>query len=210
MSLRYVRVTTISSRKLLSPRNWLSNDDTVVSADGLGKLGGCYGHHGSSDRRSATRKAIRSHKCHSGDDYVILGFSVQLLPCEPEGPKFILSLSRPPPSTPPSPFSHDARHAHCLPRRGLCPPLHPRSFRLVRAHGHRRTIRSSRAGPRRCISCVLCTSPSRSYTYSFIDVSGNPFRESGPPACMAKLIMMRHKVRKKQFHSAQPRAVYVV
>ncbi len=26
--------------------------------------------------------------------------------------------------------------------------------------------------------------------------SGNPFRESGPPACMAKLIMMRHKVRK--------------
>ncbi len=26
--------------------------------------------------------------------------------------------------------------------------------------------------------------------------SGNPFCESGPPACMAKLIMMRHKVRK--------------
>ena len=25
--------------------------------------------------------------------------------------------------------------------------------------------------------------------------TGNPFRESGPPACMAKLIMMRHKVR---------------
>lgn len=24
---------------------------------------------------------------------------------------------------------------------------------------------------------------------------GNPFRESGPPACMAKLIMLRHKVR---------------
>ena len=30
-----------------------------------------------------------------------------------------------------------------------------------------------------------------------LSVSGNPFRESGPPACMAKLIMMRHKVRKK-------------
>lgn len=27
-------------------------------------------------------------------------------------------------------------------------------------------------------------------------IAGNPFRESGPPACMAKLIMMRHKVRK--------------
>ena len=27
--------------------------------------------------------------------------------------------------------------------------------------------------------------------------TGNPFRESGPPACMAKLIMMRHKVRRK-------------
>jgi len=26
-------------------------------------------------------------------------------------------------------------------------------------------------------------------------IAGNPFRESGPPACMAKLIMMRHKVR---------------
>ena len=25
---------------------------------------------------------------------------------------------------------------------------------------------------------------------------GNPVRESGPPACMAKLIMLRHKVRK--------------
>ncbi|KAI9447314.1 hypothetical protein BJY52DRAFT_1228320 [Lactarius psammicola] len=24
--------------------------------------------------------------------------------------------------------------------------------------------------------------------------TGNPFRESGPPACMAKLIMMRHKL----------------
>jgi hypothetical protein len=24
--------------------------------------------------------------------------------------------------------------------------------------------------------------------------AGNPFRESGPPACMAKLIMLRHKV----------------
>ena len=32
--------------------------------------------------------------------------------------------------------------------------------------------------------------------------TGNPFRESGPPACMAKLIMMRHKVRKP--YSALP------
>jgi hypothetical protein len=34
--------------------------------------------------------------------------------------------------------------------------------------------------------------------------SGNPFRESGPPACMAKLIMMRHKVRKNSHLLAQP------
>ena len=33
--------------------------------------------------------------------------------------------------------------------------------------------------------------------------TGNPFRESGPPACMAKLIMMRHKVRKPPLRSAR-------
>jgi hypothetical protein len=35
--------------------------------------------------------------------------------------------------------------------------------------------------------------------------TGNPFRESGPPACMAKLIMMRHKVRKPR-SARTPRA----
>jgi hypothetical protein len=46
MSLRHVRLTTISSRKLVCSalETGLSNDDAVVSADGLGKLGGCYGH----------------------------------------------------------------------------------------------------------------------------------------------------------------------
>lgn len=35
----------------------------------------------------------------------------------------------------------------------------------------------------------------RSPSYPSQHIAGNPFRESGPPACMAKLIMMRHKVR---------------
>ena len=39
------------------------------------------------------------------------------------------------------------------------------------------------------------SSPSRC-SCSALSFLGNPFRESGPPACMAKLIMMRHKVRK--------------
>jgi hypothetical protein len=34
--------------------------------------------------------------------------------------------------------------------------------------------------------------------------TGNPFRESGPPACMAKLIMMRHKVTRSYPRSALP------
>lgn len=29
----------------------------------------------------------------------------------------------------------------------------------------------------------------------YIALLGNPIRETGPPACMAKLIMLRHKVR---------------
>lgn len=113
-------------------------------------------------------------------------------------------------SAPPSPFPCDARHVHCLPHRGLCPPLHPRSLSLVGAHGHRRPIRSQRAQPRRCISCVLPMHlhPPLPLTLIYICCrSGNPFRESGPPACMAKLIMMRHKVRKKTAplsHSHKP------
>jgi hypothetical protein len=36
--------------------------------------------------------------------------------------------------------------------------------------------------------------PSDARELSLIVASRNPFRESGPPACMAKLIMMRHKL----------------
>ena len=39
---------------------------------------------------------------------------------------------------------------------------------------------------------------SRTYSFCYSGVAhtfaGNPVRESGPPACMAKLIMLRHKV----------------
>lgn len=42
---------------------------------------------------------------------------------------------------------------------------------------------------------LSCTSP----------IAGTPFRDSGPPACMAKLIMMRHKVRTKYFSLSSPR-----
>ena len=38
--------------------------------------------------------------------------------------------------------------------------------------------------------------------------TGNPFRESGPPACMAKLIMMRHKVRNPPFRTASVDLAY--
>ena len=58
----------------------------------------------------------------------------------------------PPPSLRVSPH---ARHVHRLPRSGLCPPLPPLSRRLVRADGHRRTIRPPRARPRRRISYVF-------------------------------------------------------
>ncbi|KAH9049233.1 hypothetical protein EDB83DRAFT_2401014 [Lactarius deliciosus] len=41
--------------------------------------------------------------------------------------------------------------------------------------------------------------------------TGNPFRESGPPACMAKLIMMRHKLnqantRRRRTSATAPRS----
>ncbi|EIW61292.1 uncharacterized protein TRAVEDRAFT_26938 [Trametes versicolor FP-101664 SS1] len=41
--------------------------------------------------------------------------------------------------------------------------------------------------------------------------SRTPFRESGPPACMAKLIMLRHKIQqdntKRRNHTSQARRV---
>ncbi|KAI0299735.1 hypothetical protein B0F90DRAFT_1630765 [Multifurca ochricompacta] len=36
--------------------------------------------------------------------------------------------------------------------------------------------------------------PSDTNELGLVVASRNPFRESGPPACMAKLIMMRHKL----------------
>ena len=45
--------------------------------------------------------------------------------------------------------------------------------------------------------------------YALSSLLGNPFRESGPPACMAKLIMMRHKVRKWPLHPLAPPAAYI-
>ncbi|KAF8495205.1 hypothetical protein F5888DRAFT_1616011 [Russula emetica] len=36
--------------------------------------------------------------------------------------------------------------------------------------------------------------PSDPHELGLVVASRNPFRESGPPACMAKLIMMRHKL----------------
>ncbi len=43
-------------------------------------------------------------------------------------------------------------------------------------------------------TCFPRSFPHSRSTLSY-HIAGNPFRESGPPACMAKLIMMRHKVR---------------
>jgi hypothetical protein len=111
---------------------------------------------------------------------------------------------------------HDACHACLLPRGSLCPPLHPGSLCLVRAHGHRRTIRQPRTRPRRCISYAPASLPATTPTplrpppsssakaLIRCPVTGNPFRESGPPACMAKLIMMRHKVRSPRSFLLRP------
>lgn len=37
----------------------------------------------------------------------------------------------------------------------------------------------------------------------FNHITGNPVRETGPPVCMAKLIMMRHRVRPHSIHLQQ-------
>ena len=64
-----------------------------------------------------------------------------------------------------------------------------------------------------CISSHHTTSPScppsprpllHGQTLMHCLVLGNPFRESGPPACMAKLIMMRHKVRGSSSRPSTP------
>jgi hypothetical protein len=49
----------------------------------------------------------------------------------------------------------------------------------------------------------------KTYVYALFLLLGNPFRESGPPACMAKLIMMRHKVRKRPLHPLAPPVVHI-
>ncbi|KAI0289493.1 hypothetical protein BC826DRAFT_914419 [Russula brevipes] len=46
--------------------------------------------------------------------------------------------------------------------------------------------------------------PSDSRELGLVVASRNPFRESGPPACMAKLIMMRHKVRSPRSFLLRP------
>ncbi|KAH9991641.1 hypothetical protein BJV74DRAFT_835981 [Russula compacta] len=53
--------------------------------------------------------------------------------------------------------------------------------------------------------------PSDARELGLVVASRNPFRESGPPACMAKLIMMRHKLnqtntRKRRTTAAAQRA----
>lgn len=53
--------------------------------------------------------------------------------------------------------------------------------------------------------------PSDARELSLVVASRNPFRESGPPACMAKLIMMRHKLnqantRRRRTSATAPRS----
>jgi hypothetical protein len=147
------------------------------------------------------------NECHSGSDYVMHGCScVQLCRRRKVGssilPLFCLSRPPLPPSAPPSPpsrvmlvmfiaFLIAAFALLCIrvpsvwsALMAIDEPSDPNELGLVVA---------SRAS---------YPSPTPSPSHSRLNVSGNPFRESGPPACMAKLIMMRHKVRKISFSFA--------
>ncbi|KAI0260517.1 hypothetical protein BC834DRAFT_540645 [Gloeopeniophorella convolvens] len=58
------------------------------------------------------------------------------------------------------------------------------------------------------LALMAIDEPVGAHELGLIVANRNPFRESGPPACMAKLIMMRHKLnqtntRKRRTSAAQ-------
>ncbi|KAF8259457.1 hypothetical protein EI94DRAFT_1024216 [Lactarius quietus] len=65
-------------------------------------------------------------------------------------------------------------------------------------------------GPSVWLALMAADDPCDARELSLVVANRNPFRESGPPACMAKLIMMRHKLnqtntRRRRTSSIAPR-----